>query len=230
MTAARQEIAIFQHAVVQAVKDYLELVAAVAPNARALAMSTALSEQLARQLTLDWETFIHRLLMARAHVNAARLLQELGTRVMTSVNARFGADVAARLTFDQTPPATAVEVEALVDGKGFNITFKTPDDLSQWANVNLAPADAIKHALDPANREFFIFMVALRDYLSHKSASSMERLKSAASLKNPANKDFAATTVVPADVYLRNEPASSPSEPRVICIARRIHQIAFGLL
>jgi hypothetical protein len=232
MSTPRQEIARFQHSVVQAVKDYIELVTAVAANGRAVAMSTALSEQLARQLTLDWETFMHRLLMTRAHVNAAHLLSDLGSRVKASVNSKFGVDIAARVTFDLTPPATAAEVEGLLDAKGFNVTFKTPDELAQWATTNLAPADAIKHALNPADREFFLFMVALRDYLSHKSASSLDRLKVAANLRNAANRDFSVvpTDVVPADVYLRSEPPSNPTMPRVICIARRIHQISFSLL
>ena len=76
-------------------------------------------------------------------------------------------------------PATVKreQIELMVDPAGWNITAASAEALKEKANQLLSAPHAKKFSLLDTDRVFFDLLVAIRNYLSHRSAGALGILR-----------------------------------------------------
>jgi hypothetical protein len=98
------------------------------------------------------------------------------------------------LEFDIPRSLSLSKGRSLVDPKQFNITVQSADQLSRRANELLAAPNARLFTLNPDEAQFVDFIIALRNYLAHRSKSAHASLKASIAGLTGANAMLQAIT------------------------------------
>jgi hypothetical protein len=176
MPTPAQVLATFQRQVRTALTNYDGLVASVAARPRRVAMERLLAEQCVLSIAVRWEAFIHDLILAYIEDRPDTCIAFHRRKVTQSVEAKhkgFGAWI----TVNVPNPLTRVQIEAMLDPEGRNVSAESADTLAQKANNLLAAAHARKFSLIAADGRFLDLVIAVRNYLSHRSSGSMAILR-----------------------------------------------------
>lgn len=227
MPSASQEVVRkFTKRLQTAVDYHKELMLAVYLKKHQAALETMLAEQFVLNAAVLWEVFVSDLLVAYLVTSPQPYLTSLKQRVLQSVRERFGSD-AARFAVVKTPKSLSVgKAAALADPKNFNITVKSAEMLTKRANEMLAAQHAKRFSLPPDDAQFVDFVIAIRNYLGHRSPSSLHRFQETIAALSGKNAALHATTSN-VGAYLKTRTGSG--DPRSVVIAARLIDVAGSL-
>ena len=176
MPTPAQVVATFQQQVTMAHTNFDALVAAVAGQPRRLTMERLLAEQCVLTIAVRWEAFIHDLIIAYIETSPNTCVAFYKSKVEQSVEAKHKG-FAAWITVTVPTPLTRAKIEEMLDPEGRNVSAESASTLTKKANELLAAAYARKFSFTAADGGFLDFMIAVRNYLSHRSSGSMKILR-----------------------------------------------------
>lgn len=167
-------------------RDFQELQLAVHEKRRQASLENRLAEQSAMTMAVLWEAYINDLFIAYIAAAPQHYIQQVISRMKQSLFEKFGHGTK---WVEFAPPDTIskVQVEKLLDPKGWNLTVTSAEKLSKTANQLLRGADAKKFSLEVNDRAFVDFLIGLRNYLGHRSKASRKILSEAIKALNPAS-------------------------------------------
>jgi hypothetical protein len=225
-TASGEVIRKFRKRLETVTGNHKELMLAVAGKRRQASLESTLSEQFALNATVLWELFISELLMAYVSEDPRHYLQALRARMEQSVKERFGSAALKCMHLDLPSVVAPDKVAAWLDPKDFNLTVKSADALAVRANATLAAQHARKFTLERDNSDLFNYILALRNYLAHRSDASRRQLQRSAATLGGANSELNAPirTIGP---YLKER--ISAGNTRATLVADRLSALAEGL-
>jgi len=200
-----------------------ELLLAVHLKRHQASLETMLAEQFTFNSAVLWEGFLSDILLAYVVRNPAAYLKVLKSRVSQSLKDRYGSEVVKCAALSFPPRVTRSQARALIDPKQFNITVESASGLSKKANELLAATYAKKFTLSPEDAQFIDYIVAVRNYLGHRSTAARASLKSALRPLGGINVDFQAD-IRDVGVYLKQRDAVG--ETRAVTIALRLTEVA----
>lgn len=221
-TPSAEVVRVFTRRVGVAIDYHRELLLAVHLKKRQASLESMLSEQFVLNIAVLWEVFLSDVVMAYVAEEPSTYLRTLKQRMEVSIRDRFGS-TPSRCVRIKLPQAISVGmIPAWVDPKDFNLTFKSADILASKASELLAAPHAKKFALAQDDRQLFDYVVALRNFLAHRSLGSRAILKTAASGLSGVNAALAGD-VGEIGSYLKKK---VPTDTRSAMIATRLSQIA----
>lgn len=151
------------------------LVAALAAGSKPAKNSNVtnvVAEQFATSVAILWENFVHEVLVAYVLRNHKKYLTQLQKKISASVTGKFGAHCGKKIVFVFGTPASVADIEPLLNPKGRNITVTSGDALASTANELLKGSIARKFSLDKEDRVFVNLLIALRNFLAHRSTAA----------------------------------------------------------
>jgi hypothetical protein len=192
-------------------------------------MERLLAEQCVLSIAVRWEAFIHDLIIAYIEDRPDTCIAFHKGKVTQSVEAKHKG-FSAWVTVTVPNPLTRVQIEAMLDPEGRNVSAESADTLAQKANNLLAAAYARKFSLSAADGRFLDLVIAVRNYLSHRSSGSMTILRkrltelSTADAASPLN-----GTVNSVAIYLNARPPGA-AHCRAKLIGHNLSAVAAKLL
>ena len=183
-----------------------------------------LSEQTVMSLAVYWESFLHDLMIAHILRRPKPYLTDYQDRIHKIVLDKHpGASRWVTVGFPDTP--TLVQLERLLDPKGWNIVAGSAGLLSKLANRLLDASDARKFSLNADDAAFFDYLVAMRNFLGHRSGGARKTLLQAmgAIKQNSGNADLHGPaqqvgTYLKQQTQLRNESQYYRRELKAIAV------------
>lgn len=133
--------------------------------------------QFVLQAAVLWESFQSDLLLTYIVMKPSKALKSLETRIRQSVGEKFGKGCRRATNFTRPSRPSRAVLEGLLDHRGWNLTVRNADKLSGRANDLLASRYAKRFSLERKDSEFYNYVVALRNYLSHYSSGARIELK-----------------------------------------------------
>jgi hypothetical protein len=205
---------------------YQEMLLAVHLKTHQASLETMLAEQFTFNCAVLWEVFLSDLLLAYVVMNPASYLKGLKANVSRSLKDRYGGEVekCAELTFPSK--ITRVQAKALVDPKQFNISIQSSAVLTKKANELLAATHAKKFTLTKDDAQLVDFVIAVRNYLGHRSKAARAAIKSTQAQLGGANIGLRGDTR-DMGTYLKRRNADG--DTRAIVIAQRLAEVASHL-
>jgi len=161
----------FQSRVSDLIRSYEELLLAVHEKRRQASLETLLSEQAVMSMAVFWEAFVNDVFVAHVVRAPEWCLANAENRVRQSINGKF-VGLSRWVTIEVPKSITKSQAEKILDPKGWNISASSAQELANLANLHLPAPDARKFSLDAEDRAFLDYLVALRNYLAHRSDSS----------------------------------------------------------
>jgi hypothetical protein len=224
MSEATNTIDRFQGRIDETLGHYSELLLAVTGKRHQAALETMLAEQCAMSLAVSWEAFINDLLIAYVTMSPEVFKKDLETRLRRSIEDRYGDAVRwIKLHLPKTP--NKFQLVRIVDPKGWNVTANSAEELSKRANQLLPAADAKKFSLDADDSAFVDYLIALRNYLSHRSrASRAEVMRSIRDMQGAGQNASLAGNVTTVGAYLKTRIAGN--DTRSHFVGARIIQVS----
>lgn len=219
----------FKRRVTQNLSLYDELVLAVNLKKKQKSLETMLAEQCVIGLAVLWEAFIHDLIVGYIEERPEVCTRFHKLRLTQSIESKNKALL--RWVKINVPRSLSREqIETLVDPDGRNVTADSAESLSTRATQLLSARDAIKFSLAESDQKFLNLVIAIRNYLSHRSAGSFGILKSrlrefgSTDPTSPLNGRL--TTV---GAYLKERPGNG-AETRAKVIGNRLVQVSGRLV
>lgn len=127
-----------------------------------------------------WEGFVSDIVVAYVNRDSSGYAEFVRQRLLAEAQGRYGADLVSAVTVAFPSHLKVARVRKLLDDKGYNVTFKSSDDLIGQTQKWLATADSQKFsALTAAQRASLDACQALRNFLAHRSPSSKKRMANA---------------------------------------------------
>lgn len=225
MTPEQQVAFLFAKRVNRAIDYHRELLLAIHGKKRQAALESMLVEQLVLYTAVLWELFINDLILTYLVMSPDTYIGNLSTRVSQSIRERFGPSAAKLTAFDHPKKMSRARIEALVDPKGFNVGAQSAGQLAKRANEVLSAQYAKKFAMSQEDADFTDFLIALRNYLGHRSKASRVHLRSATKGLSGVNAQMNAPFKDVAG-YLKTRVGA---DQRAIVIAQRLVAIASTL-
>ena len=222
-TPARKAVAKFTSRLQTAIDYHRELLLAVHGKKRQAALETMLAEQFTFNVVVLWEVFLSDLLLCYLVVSPKRYSGALEEKVLQSIKDRFGVIASNMLNFDFPQHFPMPKARALVDPKQFNITVQSAEYLTNRANELLAAKYARLFTLNPDEAQFVDFLIALRNFLAHRSKSGHANLKASIANLSGTNITLQATTSN-FGTYLKTRDVNN--DTRSILIANRVIALA----
>lgn len=176
MGTPKDVVANFDKRIETALALYDELVLAVHLKKRQSSLETMLAEQCVLGLAIQWESFIHDLLVSYIAENPDACIRSHRDRMTQSIESKNRA-FTKWIKISIPNSLSRSQIESLLDPKGWNVTADSAERLAQKANQYLAASSAIKFSLAAPDRAFVDFLIAMRNYLSHRSAGALTILK-----------------------------------------------------
>lgn len=204
-----------------------ELIIAIHNKKNEATLKTELTIQFVVQSVLLWETFLNDLILAYIEMEPSRALASIENDVKQIVNTKYGERIkrAIKISLPRNPKRDTII--KLLDPKGWNITSNDADKLYATATKYISSKFAKNFAFDTDDSEFYNYLVALRNFLSHNSTGSKSKLKnSIASISTPKN-SFLKAKSFHAKNYLKEITSSERS--RALMLVNRIKEIAIKL-
>lgn len=223
MSLASEEIRKFTDRIKVASDYHRELLSAVDLRRRQASLETLLSEQFVFNVVVYWEVFINDLLLSYLVMSPAQYQKTLRERIQASIKDRYGSAAGRTVSFRTSGRLSLAQAAALVDPKDFNISVSSADSLTRRANEILAAKYARSFTLDPDDRQFVDFLIAIRNYLAHRSRSSRAALKGSVALLAGVNSDLR-SSISNVGTYLKMR--NSRGETRALVVARRLEEVA----
>lgn len=222
----REAVAAFQETIQELERHYDSLVGALTGVQRRATLEGILAEQFALELGVRWEGFIHDLFVSYVERNKRAFLASEEKALRESVRQRKGPSL-ERLVYLRIPSRprwTSRTVDTLLDPEGRHLTLTKADDLSSKAS-RLLGSKAKRFSLVEEDRQLIDFVIALRNYLAHRSRASLRALNASISAfaAAGANHDLAGQ-IRNVRAYLRN--AGPSGRPRIKVVFDRMSQIA----
>lgn len=202
-----------------------ELILAIHGKRRESSLESMLVEQFVLYVAVLWELFINDLILTYLTTSPDTYLETLEERIAQSLEGRFGSAVAKCNTFEAPTTPSRDRIAALVDPRGFNVGAQNAAILAKRANELLAAPYAKKFVLAQDDAQFIDFLIALRNFLGHRSKGSRQSLKDAINELHGANADLRSQFRDIA-VYLKSRVGA---DSRAVVIARRLIAVATGL-
>jgi hypothetical protein len=217
----------FQKRVSDLLRDYGEMLLAVQGKNRRASLESMLSEQAAMSLGVYWEAFVHDLFVAYVTRNPVNCVSDFKRRIEQNLTSKFALSVpwvALRIP----SRLTEKQVAKILDPKGWNVNATSARELREKANQFLHSTDARNFALDADDALFVDFLVAVRNYLAHRSANSRTELTAKIRQLDPAgNNAVLSGEPVRAALYLKRR--VNTAETRVHSIGHRLADISAKL-
>ena len=210
-----------------AVDYHRELLLAVHGKRRQAALETMLAEQFTFNVVVLWEVFLSDLLLGYLVASPKRYTDGLREKIRQSIKERYGVVASDMLDFDIPRSFSLPKARLMVDPKQFNITVQSADHLSRRANELLAAPNARLFTLNPDEAQFVDFVIALRNFLAHRSKSAHAVLKASIASLAGANAALQATTLN-FGTYLKTRDANGDTNS--ILIANRLIILASLLI
>jgi hypothetical protein len=152
-------------------RDFDELILAVHGKKRQASLEGMLAEQTLMTLSVVWESFLHDLLVAHVVRNSKSCVGHYEQRINQSIGDKFSG--AVRWVKISIPARlNRAQVERLLDPKGWNVVATSADALKEMANKWLEASDAKKFSLNAEDAAFVDYLLAMRNYVAHRSAGS----------------------------------------------------------
>lgn len=206
--------------------DHRELLLAINGKMRQARLESMLTEQFTFNIAVLWEGFLDELLLAHL-VNAPDpYLKKKKEEVLKLVKKQFGLSASQMIRFMQPKKISLLKARGLVDQKNYNISIRSARELSDKATELLAAKYARLFNLSPEDADFFNFVIALRNYLGHRSDASRETVKRAVANLSGAYIDLKGPTSN-IGIYLKSTPNA---HPRSIIIGKHLIHIANKLV
>lgn len=176
-------------------------------------------------LFVAFERFCSDLLLAYLNRDFSLYQTDLAGRIGASIKDKYGAGVAARITFEAKKHVSVAELEEIVDPTGWNLTFSNVAKLKDYANKVLVPVYAKRIASITAPEARLVDTArTIRDFIAHQSVGAKKRMNEALSTIEAGvhNRHLgrAANEIHVVGSYLKANPAGT----------RRFHMYAHGLL
>ena len=131
-----------------------------------------------------WERFVHELFVAHINRDSKPFGKWVQVAIAQSVKEKRGKVVASHLRVELPKNLSRDSVHDVLDRDGENLTFKTTADLVTRATEWLPAAQAAKFkALTASDLACIDALVAVRNFLAHRSSSSSKTMNDA--LKAP---------------------------------------------
>jgi hypothetical protein len=204
-----QVVATFQRRIATALTLYDELVLAVDQKRKQRSLETMLAEQCVLNLAVLWEAFIHDLIVSHIEDSSEACIRFHKDRVKQSIEQK-NKFFSKWVTIEIPSALSRGQIELLVDPNGWNITADSAETLAKTANQFLAAQHAIKFSLTDVDRCFVDFLIATRNYLSHRSSGALsimkERLREVSAVDPGSPLNGIVTTV---GAYLKAKPVGS---------------------
>lgn len=176
MPTPAQVVAAFQQQITATLNQHDQLLLAITGHAQRQSLETTIVEQLVLGVTVLWEGFIHDVIVAyieQRPSECVRFHQDRLTRSIKEKNQIF----LSWMTINVPAVLTKADIELMVDPKGWNITAESAAVLAKLTNQIMTGATARKFALNEPDGKFFDLVISIRNYLSHRSAGSLAKLK-----------------------------------------------------
>ncbi len=226
-TLAAESVRRFTERLDVAIGYHDELLLAVHGKRRQAGLETTLAEQFVFNAAVLWEVFLNELLLSYLVMSPEHFTSGLKTRLSASIKDRFGMEAARRTRIDLPNRITSRQASALADPKNYNITVGSAAQLATRANDLLVAAHARPFTLSAENAQLFDLVLAIRNYLGHRSDASRAELKRAVAGLNGVNAGLNAPAAN-VGTYLKTRNAAG--EPRSITIGRRLIDVARALV
>jgi hypothetical protein len=204
---------------------------------RPLALSASDRKQLAEQVFFGaaclWEGFVSDLLVAYCNTDSTALIANRTAEVSALVQKKLGATVAnhVRTTFPNHLKASTVV--AILDVRGYNVTFPTCESLVDTAKDLLVAAHQTGFVgLSTSDKAAVDAWISVRNCLAHRSKSSFGKMNLAlqvATLK-PAHTSLARGAHRISDIgsFLDARPTAAGPQ-RLLCFLAAMRSIASRL-
>lgn len=217
---------IFESRIQSLLRDYNELVLAVHQKTRQASLETMLAEQTVMSLAVYWEAFLHDLLVTYVANQPTPCLNDFTKRISSSVADKFPA-ASKWVTVNFPDDLSSVQLERLLDPKGWNIVAKSAEGLKDIANRWLDAQDSRRFFLNADDAAFFDYIYAVRNYLGHRSGASRESLlRAMAAIRPNTPNDELSGTLQKVGIYLKRR---TDSGTRVNSIGNRVLALASNL-
>ena len=210
-------------------RDYDEMILAVHGKKRQASLETMLSEQAVMSLGVYWEAFVHELFVAYVIQNPVNCVLNFRRRLEQNLADKF--NVPQRwLKLTIPPTINAKHAERMIDPKGWNINATSAQELRSKANQFLHSTHALNFSLNADDAAFVDFLVAVRNFLAHRSANSRALFKSSLASMHASGANAAlASGFVDVGSYLKSSSGSS-NQRRVNEIGSRLIVVADRLV
>ncbi len=213
----------FKSRLVMATEHHKELLLAIYGKKRQAALETMLAEQFTLNILVLWEVYLSDLLISYLTLSPKRYRDSWKEKVKQSIGDRFGPMAPGMVKFSVPKTFTVPKARALVDPKQFNVTFQTADVLSSRANELLAAEYARLFTLEPEDSAFVNFVIAIRNFLAHRSPSARKLLRDRTAVMAGANAAYSGD-IANVGGYLKHK--VNDQTQRAILIADRLVRIA----
>ncbi|MFP5207208.1 MAG: hypothetical protein ACLGSH_17780 [Acidobacteriota bacterium] len=135
-------------------------------------------------LAVFWESFLSDILIAHMVRRPKQCRKVNAGKIQKSIADKFpGSHRWVSIEMPQKP--SPEQVERMLDPKGWNITFKSAVDLRERANLWLVATDAQKFSLNADDAAFFDYLIAIRNFLGHRSSAARSTMIGAVAALNP---------------------------------------------
>ena len=224
MTSPREIVRGFQSSISEMESDHDTVVAVLPTGRNRVRLEGILAEQFALQLGVRWEGFIHDLFVAYLLRGKIAFINAKKTSITLSINDRYGRAWAKLVTIRTPTRWTSRLASILLDPDLRNISISSADKLRERAN-ELLGSQAIRFSLDPDDRKMVDFVIAMRNFLGHRSKASLSELRRQVSGFTPSgpNAEFVGR-LAKAGLYLKTSVRAS--QTRTKAMYARINDIA----
>ena len=172
-----QVVFAFQTQVASTLNLYDQLILAVAPSSQKTSLESMLSEQCVLAVAVQWEAFLHELIVSYIEQSPAECVNYHKEKVKQAITKSKNAIFLSWINYNVPAVLTRKHIENMVDPKGWNITADSADSLAGLTDNLLMASAAKKFSLPAVDRKFIDLIIALRNYLSHRSGGSVTTLK-----------------------------------------------------
>lgn len=204
--------------------DYQRLLNNVDGQRRQASLETLLAEQTLMSLGIYWEAFLHELIIAYILQSPDTYIAEYKRKLTQNLTDKFPGAV-GWTTISPPPHLTRTELEMLLDPQRRNFTISDYSKLPETVNKLISAGYAPRFSLGADDTQFLSYLVAVRNFLAHRSDGSRDRLRTVTTNLKGSNSNLAGT-ILRFDTYIK-QPILGSS--RVGEIVGRLKAIATAL-
>lgn len=131
-------------------------------------------------LFVAFERFCSDLLLAYLNRDFSQYQSDVAHRLALSVNEKFGAELASRISYQPKKHVSVAELEEIVDPTGWNLTFSKFSKIREYSVRVLAAGHAARIQTVSASEARLVDTArSIRDFIAHQSPGSKERMNEA---------------------------------------------------
>lgn len=136
-----------------------------------------LNEQVFLFAAISFEGALSDIYFAYVNKDSSWFLAKREQKIKDAVAGEFGSWYSAKVSIPHVKHMPADDLYALLDPRGYNITFSSMRNMVAQAQRNLQPAFAAKYrTLTPAQRKLGDCVKYLRNYMAHRSDTGFNNM------------------------------------------------------